>query len=335
MGFFNLLFGNGRAKPTGPPSPQQHSFDWRSSEAHLQMLSRFLLAQRIETVTQAYRENVLGEMPDAAIKRFMTDGMLIPASLRNRLLATYGSAELKVLLKERGLKVSGTKEALVERLISCDPQGMATNVADLDIYECSPEARTIAQQYTETQRADKEAAVADSLAFLRAHEFQQASLAVSSYESRQIFKRGVGADWEKPDTLGDVRELQMVFSARPGILAGLQEVDWEPLRVAAGMMLLWGTNRAREWLPDNFAGVERFDDETAARMLVFYARSQRDIEDYRKAGISTVRVLGCNDSCSFCQRAMNKTYALATVPELPHPGCTHEMGCRCTLVAER
>src|ERR1035437_6025945 len=104
---------------------------------------------------------------------------------------------------------------------------MATKVANLNIYECSPEARIIAGQDTDKQRADKDAAVAESLAFLRAHEFQQASLVVSSYESRQVFKRGVGVDWSNPDTLGDVRDLRTIFSARPGILAALPEGAWE------------------------------------------------------------------------------------------------------------
>lgn len=335
MVLFDFLFGKRQNKPTGASSSQQDRFDWRLSEAHLQLLSRFLLAQRVENVAQPYLEDALGEKPDAAIKRFMAEGMLVPASLQNRLLATYGTAELKALLRERGLKVSGTKDSLIERLTSADPQGMAAKVAKLNIYECSPEARTMAEQYTGNQWADKNAAFAESIAFLRAHEFQQASLVVSSYESRQVFKRGVGVDWSNPDTLGDVRDLRTIFSARPGILAGLPEDAWESLRVAAGMMLLWGKNRATEWLPANFVGIERFDDDdTAARMLVFYARSQRDLEAYRQAGVTKVRVLGCDDSCSACRRLMSGTYALANVPELPHPGCTHEIGCRCTLVAE-
>jgi len=44
--------------------------------------------------------------------------------------------------------------------------------------------------------------------------------------------------------------------------------------------------------------------------------------------IRAVRVTVAHDACPHCYELLN-TYKKDDVPTLPHPGCSHENGCRC------
>lgn len=339
MGIFDILFSMGEKSSSvtttkaQPASPK--SFDWRESEPHLLLLSRFLYAQNPVDAVQPYWENVLGEPPPQAVGRFIAEGLLVPASLTAKLDRTFKVTDLKPFLKDRGLPVSGKKGVLLERLMSADPVGMAAKVTHLDIVECSSDARVIAERYVAEKKSAKDAAVAESLGLLRAKEFAMASLAVSRYETKQVFPRGMGIDWSSNNPSRDVQIMETMFSSRPKILDGLKDEEWGPLGVAAAMMHLWGVNMAHEWLPEEFEGVSRFDADTAARMLLFHANYKLDLARFREMGVKKASIRGCGEaSCKECQKLAGKTMPLTGLPELPHAGCTHEVGCRCRVSAE-
>ena len=337
MGMFDFLFGK---KPSSPPpttrqaAPRKY-IEWRVSEPHLLYLSRFLYAQNSEDAVQPHWEGVLGELPQAAMDRFTAEGLLVPASLTAKLDRTFKVVDLKPFLKERGLPVSGKKDVLIERLTTADPQGMTAKVAHLDIVECSSNARLIAEKYVTERRAAKDAAVAESLTFVRAKKFNEASQAVSCYEAKQVFPRGIGIDWSKKNSSRDLQVMETMFSSRPKILDGLAEDEWEPLRMAAAMMYLWGVNMAREWLPEEFVGVPRFDADTAVRMLLFHANYKLDLVRFHEIGVKKATIEGCGDaSCDACRSIAGKTMPLAEIAELPHAACTNQLGCRCYVSAE-
>ena len=45
--------------------------------------------------------------------------------------------------------------------------------------------------------------------------------------------------------------------------------------------------------------------------------------------VSMVKISVAADACPTCQDSRG-TYAKDQVPTLPHPGCSHDHGCRCT-----
>lgn len=44
--------------------------------------------------------------------------------------------------------------------------------------------------------------------------------------------------------------------------------------------------------------------------------------------VSAIRVTVAHDACPHCYELL-KTFPKDQVPALPHPGCSHENGCRC------
>ena len=171
-----------------------------------------------------------------------------------------------------------------------------------------------------------------TLQALRERRFKEASEMVSAFEAQQVFPRGVGVDWKHCNSARDVEMLKVMFNSRPKILGSLTDEQMAHLRVAAGMMYLWGTSQAENWLPDNFETELVMDNDAAARMISFHASHQFDIAQYHASGIKKVEVLATDNSCAACKKMAKRKYKLDEVPELPYEKCTSEMGCRCTIV---
>jgi len=337
MSIFDFLFDKKGSsvpskKPTGRPTVPK-PFDWRQSNPHLGLLSRFLLPQDLHYITQYnYMESELSELPRLSVERFISEGTLVPASLSGKLLASFNAAAIKDLLRQRGLPVSGRKEQGIARLIEADSAGIESLVTHLSIYECSVEAREIVTRFVEEKDTQQHAAEERSMEQLKQKDFRGAMLTVASFEARQVSPRGLSVDWHNYDPSKDVAILEAIFERRPKILAGIPEVAWEPLRLSAAMMHLWGTNRASKWLPSGFilAGFTKFDKDTSCRMISFHAQHLVDLDTWLKDElVKKVEILVSDDSCPACKKIAKKRYKLDKVPELPHEHCLHEMGCRC------
>jgi hypothetical protein len=178
----------------------------------------------------------------------------------------------------------------------------------------------------------RDEAIEESLGHLRGHAFADAVRVVRQHESQQSRPRGIGVDWSASGDERNVRMVEIIFQVRPQILRGLAECNWNPLRVAAAMDYLWGTNRATRWLPDGFSGIGAMGADAAARMLIFRADTIFDLRQQQELGVKKWQIAACNTSCTACRGIAEKKYTLGELPEVPYPECTHEMGCRCPVL---
>ena len=68
-------------------------------------------------------------------------------------------------------------------------------------------------------------------------------------------------------------------------------------------------------------------------MFSFYALHHVNIVNYKQSGVvKQVEIFATQDSCDACKKISGKRFSLDQVLELPYEHCTHEMGCRCTLL---
>ena len=177
---------------------------------------------------------------------------------------------------------------------------------------------------------DKEQTQQRTLTHLLARRFLEASQCMVEYEAKQVRPRGLGTDWKKVNPAGYAHFIEAIWNGRPKILSRLSDAEIRVLAIGAAMMELWGTNICDKWLPPNFHTDLQLSNSTAARMLLFFAQSRAALEGYRSSGVvNYVVVLGSGDSCDACKKIIGN-YSLDDVPELPHPECTHAMGCRCS-----
>jgi hypothetical protein len=305
-------------------------FDWRNSEAHLLLLSKFLNGQELDYfIKWGNWEQALKEAPQEAIERFVDEGVLEIADVETVVSHKYKVSDLKSLLKQRGLAVSGTKDELTKRILQADETGMSKLCAGIRLLICTQAGLEIAQQYLDSEKQKRLQVEEQVMSYLVKRMFKEASLAVAEYEAPQVFARGVGVDWKHYNPNRDIQILQNIYENKPQILNRLDDSKLDSLRLGAAMMLLWGTSKATKWIPADFETDLSMDADVAARMLLFNAQSIVTLKQFKEMGIECVDVLGTRDSCESCKEIAGKIYRLSEAPTLPNPNCTHEMGCRC------
>jgi hypothetical protein len=282
----------------------------------------------------SYWSDVLPEPLDATLDLFRRNDWLIDApwqqvfAVRNRL------DELKTLLRERGLRVSGKKAELVDRLIEADEEGMRGRVANVKAWVLSPSVTAAVEQYEAQERAAEGRAKEAAWAALHDGRIRAAVDAIVGYERSRLFPRGMGVNWHGEAIAQHMTErAEAILQATPGILREVPSHELEALRPVAAMLELTGESRAKAWLPTGLGGHPRMDLETVVRMLLFHGSNTATLRRLRSGGFEQVDIMACGSSCPTCQALGGKAFPVMEVPELPHPDCTHEMGCRCLYQA--
>ena len=232
-----------------------------------------------------------------------------------------------------------SKAQLIKRLIETDSRATEKATRRLHVYVCSHEGRERAKSYPAAEKKNRQDVGRKVLALLHAQEFKQACQLVARVEAQQVLARGVGTDWEHYNTSSDLQVLRGIFRSTPSVLRDVPESHLPALRLAAGMLQLWGKSQAGHWLPHETRDALKrahlhMNPDTAVRMIMFHALRLQRFKGYRQSGVvKAVRVIGGPDSCVAFQPIQGKKYRLDKAPELPHPYCAHEMGCRCTTLA--
>jgi hypothetical protein len=191
-----------------------------------------------------------------------------------------------------------------------------------------------------TEKEEKENFERKTYELLEQGEIEEAIRIMVKYEAAQDKPRGLGIDWKNYESTSSfarkVETLKDVFNTTPAILKNIDENQLERIRLAAGMMQLWGARSARRWKPEGIDKTTLDAWDVASRMLEFHAIHLRRMEDFRDAGIRNVQVMGIADNrqCPECKDIDGKLFKLEDAPELPYAKCTCEDGCRCILVAE-
>ena len=161
------------------------------------------------------------------------------------------------------MSVSGKKEELILRLIDADPGGMKKVIVGLNVFECTKKGIELADEYLISEKEKLVNVELQILEHIKNRDFKKASLTLASYESEQVFPRGMGVGWKNHNPDREIRLLTDIFGFKPKILSKLEDDKLENLRVGAAMMALWGKNDAKKWLPPNFETGLSIDGNTA------------------------------------------------------------------------
>jgi len=299
--------------------------DWRKSQAHLLLLSKFLRGQEADRYDGAEDwTTVLGQPVQKAIRRFVDDGMLVAMDVAE--LAGYRLmvAELRSMLKESGLPVSGRKAELISRLIANDRGRLEKAVAGPAVLRCTAPGKGVVEEYLAAEEAKKYSLKTSVYQMLQGRRYRDASLAVAKYEAAQVFPRGINIDWGHYDPGSDELELRRIFEHTPKTLGSVSPEKLAVARIAAGMMLLIGS-----WSDIASHIPQDADYFYMARMLLFHAYFVAAMKGRREP----VEIHTCNDDqvCPACRELAGRKYAPDEVPELPYEKCTSKGGCRCQV----
>lgn len=310
------------------------TFDWRTSPAHWLLLTKFLYPQEVDRLAQDESwKRALGEEPVKAIERFIVQGLLEPLEVSELLGRRYKVSDLKEMLRQRGLTLSGPKEEMISRLIAADPEGMKASVSGLTVLRCSSQGREFAHEYLAREQAKRHQLEQHMISDLRRRKFREAVMRMASYEAEQVFPRGMGIDWKHYNPSRDVEFLRVVFQAKPKRLAHLTAAQLENVRIAVGMrVLIWNVGQAIEWLKANRPVELNVPCKVAILDLETCANFEFEIAHLRGLGCKSVKISTCNDDhvCKGCRELSRNVYSIDRVPALPYERCTSEV-CRCAV----
>ena len=268
----------------------------------------------------------LGRRPNIVLEQFQRQGLLQRPNVSGLLAVKFRVPELDELCKAQGLPSKGNKDELISRLVAnVDASELTKLVSAVDALECTDSGRQIGDAFkaaADGYRAQAEQAVLTSL---KARRFNEACKVLFEFESRQSLPRGIGVDWSRTDYSREIGMLEEMFDQ----FAGNEEE-----LLAAAQAVLWGTSPTF-FLPRRSEPRRRKTPEEKAAELKAHKKamtaSQRETLSSYKANSDVlvgVRIMAAGLSCDHC-KSMKGDYTFENVPELPHEGCTHPMGCRC------
>jgi hypothetical protein len=198
--------------------------NWASSQPHLALLEKFLSAREVKSSFLEFWAPAFGMNPQRVI-----DGLVAHGALE--LAPTV--ADLKVMLSSRGLKVSGKKTGLIQRLLEADPKGLEVLCAHRMVLQCTPAASQAVSRWKAEQARAFETASDSVIAALRDRHFKEAIRTADAYRKNKFeppIHPGVAAMTIKsaPRSIEKrAANLVRVFTLRPKLLEGLQPERWE------------------------------------------------------------------------------------------------------------
>ena len=293
-----------------PPAMIQSSAS--REEIYDAFISSFRYPQEIggEESWLAGWSGILGKPYDKAIDNLVDEGLLRPAGIKDKLDLKITVDELKRSLRERGLKVSGKKDELLNRYIEAMPREAEVRVSTLgDMYVCTSKGRERAEIYQNRSESRRLAAEQDVKSLLAESRIDEAAEAANRYNQSLPFPK------DKVSFLEDDVKAVLGIKSAPG----LTEAEVVEGRIKLAAELIW-TGWIRSDDPMTIFALNRMIRHRSIKELRQYAESEF---------VVGVEVVCSDDSCKKCKFVASKKYPLDKAPLLPIDGCTHEDGCRC------
>jgi hypothetical protein len=300
--------------------------DWHTSPVYLDLLSKFANGRDIAQVMDwQYLKDALGEPTKLAIDRFIDEGALVPCTLQEGVGRLLTVSDLKGLLKERELRLSGNKADLIDRLVEADRTAAEEIVGKRQIMKCSNEALKLLEAFEEERDAAETEAKTNTHRFLLERNVRDAYR-----EYVQYTRRYQSPDF--PSSPHQAEEVETTLSTSPDALSGLDASALAHLQAAVAMSQLWYGEDPLRWLPESFP-VDAINLKAAASYLTRAAGFKRQVAQASEYDWK-VRIVFSPydvDSCGLCKQYNGKEFTPADVPNFPLRGCTSETGCMCEL----
>lgn len=308
-------------------------FDWKNSEAHLLLLSKFIEPNfsSIFEKSQAW-ETILKEKPAKAIQRFNREGYLTERNLDTEKDLTNIQQNQKLERRGNANTTPERKPGLQKELSNPTSDFLEGLVAGSRIYYCSTMGLQFANKYLQKKENEKEEVEKILINLLHQNQFEKSSDLVTEYEARQLFPKRIVGTGTNHKLKQDVEVLTLISTSHPKILKEISSHELDDLRLAASMMYLWDTHTGVKWIPSQFKLSTCMGVDTAVRMLCSYSVNLSKLSELQpgKDGIVRVTISTKEECCTECNMLSGNIYQLKDVIEIPFERCTNILGCECS-----
>lgn len=340
MSWLKRIFGNERKKaPHETIAPTQREYRISLTEAdQLEIASLFLKATRPSVharpgVNESWRQKIGATIPQV-VPSLSNEGLLREADTTESLEAEFSLAKLKDLAKNLGVKVSGTKAVLANRIAEAG-YNLGKSGQGEALFICTDHARKLVEEYKDGRKKSRQSVQSTTLEQLRNGDFRQACELVARFESEQYWPRGMNIDWatQTPALLRDVKRL---MKAKPAYLIKRFGKVPEEARLLAAMSSLWGVNNfpalRSELVSENINENDLLVCSDALRSHHPQGNGRKEIEGHGLAFLWQCVAKEASGTCAVCEGANGQKYKPGEEPELPHAECECDGGCRCLYI---
>lgn len=301
-------------------------FDWSTSFEHVELLARYVRPGRITKAHGDLLPFTRRESIEEALQRLLRAGALVDATTAEAIDELYTTSDLKRVLAESGLKQTGAKRDLVDRVVAAAPPNVLQRVERERVVKCSEQGLMAVRQHQQQRVKDQEAAMEASYRALQDGNLRDALKQAFSFREKYIDPALVARLYE-------AEYLPRILESCPEALQHLPANELQEARLAAAMAIIWRNDR---WLrPDLNWLASLPGDPVAARYI---DRNARMLQEARSV-LSYNRLVELHfeesdfESCDCCRALAGQTFTAHDLPQLPLRGCTSKRGCQCQFVA--
>lgn len=283
-------------------------------DTHLALLSLFLNPRPLDLGTwQEIWSNALNRSYKSIIDDFIRHGILKEANTEQKLSASLRVSDLKQILKEHDLRVSGKKEELISCLVENLPDEAEKFASSKsNIYICTELGSAIANEYKNKADLRRQNAEEEVKILLKQNKITEAAEIINAFI--KSLPSPMAHEGAMPSDAQAILEINSI--------SGITKEELDTIKLEAATSAIWGKG---------IRGPKPFLSEAYKRM--FRKSALSSLKSYKEAGLKEVTIIAAIDSCPTCMAASDKNYEIdkeLLSPTLPIKECTHEIGwCRC------
>lgn len=238
-------------------------------------------------------------------------------------------SELKDILKQHGLTISGKKAELIARINANVPKDILTSKLGEHKAHYILSEKGISISSNSPASITKDIDLEDAcLIAIHQNDFNSAYKMIARREMGKRFPRGIGVNWEKESRDGLSAQQHDFYSRIISDTAGIERTYRECIILSDMLGVSNSTPLIKRVCGD-------LDESLLndANYSLKKSKSQMDMESYISTGVRCYEVLGTKDgqSCPKCRKMNGKTFPItdAQIGKTFPPFC---LKCRCTTV---
>ncbi|MDA7516972.1 SHOCT domain-containing protein [bacterium] len=301
--------------------------DWRSSPGHFCILKRFVDPSHYRSINPDYYG--LQETTEAAINRWLDEGIIMECDLPAKVSWKYTIPELKKLLGKHGAPASGNKSVLVERACDVASEEMEKHTKSIQLWQCTLTGMRALEEYDAAEAAAKSDAICKCYEALLQKDIKKTCKAHYKYEKIYTLNQQSSSAYQ---WVGE--SLQFVLQSRPSALVGLDDEQWSKLQARGALKKLWRQDTQRKQASFALPADLTLPEDNIERAIDFVLALASNQEDLKRQWTESVTIRFIEydpEICDSCKALDGKAFKKEDVPEIPTPDCTNPKGCRCNF----
>ncbi len=297
-------------------------FDWKKSINHIQLLSQYIIPNKLKIYDINYSQSRFNESCADAINRFIQEGMLVNCEIFEIIYCVMKITELKEISKNEGFNFGKTKSELVNNFIMFNYTKAQKIASEYKVLKCSDLAKKFLDEYKAEELNQKK----------KVFQLFLEGAAKKGYDIFINYQRNYDSKFQADGF--KLQKLDFILNSNPKAIKNINNLDLKYLRAAACMEELWRNESAKKWLSENLS----YPDKNI-KIAINYLKCNSEIKrllvnqsDYfGKTKFKLIFDENDNDSCSLCRSLIDQVFDINNFPELPFENCTSEKGCQCEL----